>query len=58
MRDKYDGPQGALLTTASLLSLHLPLGDRLFRKRKFDLHGCRRRFSTSAAAPARSPSTC
>ncbi|MBL9094826.1 MAG: class I SAM-dependent methyltransferase [Planctomycetaceae bacterium] len=41
VRDKYDGPQGALLTTASLLSLHLPLGDRLFRKRTFDLRGCK-----------------
>lgn len=41
VRDKYDGPQGALLTTASMLSLHIPLGERLFRKRMFDLRGCR-----------------
>lgn len=35
----YGGPQGALLTTASLLSLHIPLGERLFRTRRFDLRG-------------------
>ncbi len=37
----YGGPKGALLTTASMLSLHLPLGKRLFRTRKFDLRGLR-----------------
>ena len=37
----YGGPQGALLSTASLLSLHVPLGERMFRTRKFDLRGCR-----------------
>ena len=37
----YGGPKGALLTTASMLSLHLPLGERLFRSRKFDLRGLR-----------------
>ncbi|HTU24101.1 MAG TPA: class I SAM-dependent methyltransferase [Pirellulales bacterium] len=41
VRDVYGGPQGALLATASLLSLHTPLGDRLFRERKFDLRGVR-----------------
>ena len=41
VRDVYSGPQGALLATASLLSLHTPLGDRLFRERKFDLRGVR-----------------
>jgi ubiquinone/menaquinone biosynthesis C-methylase UbiE len=41
VRDVYSGPQGALLATASMLSLHLPLGDRLFRERKFDLRGVR-----------------
>ncbi len=35
----YGGPKGALLSTASLLSLHVPLGERLFRTRKFDLRG-------------------
>ncbi|MEM8946621.1 MAG: class I SAM-dependent methyltransferase [Planctomycetota bacterium] len=37
----YGGPQGALLSLASTLSLHIPLGERLFRTRKFDLHGVR-----------------
>jgi len=37
----YGGPKGALLSTASMLSLHLPLGERLFRTRKFDLRGLR-----------------
>ena len=35
----YGGPQGALLATASHLSMHMPLGRRLFRTRKFDLRG-------------------
>ena len=39
VRNVYDGPQGALLATASLLSLHVTLGDRLLRTRKFDLAG-------------------
>ncbi len=39
VRDVYAGPQGALLATASLLSLHIHLGDRLLRERKFDLRG-------------------
>ena len=39
VRDVYDGPQGAMLATCSMLSLHTPLGDRLFRERKFDLRG-------------------
>lgn len=42
-RDKiqhvYGGPQGALLATASKLSLHMQLGRRLFRTRRFDLRG-------------------
>lgn len=41
VRHVYDGPQGALLATCSLLSLHVPLGDRLLRERKFDLRGAR-----------------
>jgi len=41
VRDVYDGPQGAMLATCSLLSLHSVLGDRLLRKRKFDLAGAR-----------------
>jgi ubiquinone/menaquinone biosynthesis C-methylase UbiE len=39
VRDVYGGPQGAFLATASLLSLHIHLGDRLLRERKFDLRG-------------------
>ena len=35
----YGGPKGAMLATASMLSLHIPLGKRLFRTRKFDLRG-------------------
>lgn len=35
----YGGRQGALLATCSKLSLHAPLGDRIFRKRQFDLSG-------------------
>ena len=41
VRDVYDGPKGAMLATCSLLSLHTPLGDRLFRERRFDLAGAR-----------------
>jgi ubiquinone/menaquinone biosynthesis C-methylase UbiE len=41
VRDVYGGPQGALLATASLLSLHLHLGERLLRERRFDLRGVR-----------------
>lgn len=37
----YGGPKGALLAAASMVSLHIPLGKRLFRKRKFDLRGAR-----------------
>jgi ubiquinone/menaquinone biosynthesis C-methylase UbiE len=37
----YGGPKGALLTTCSMLSLHIPLGERIFRSRKFDLRGAR-----------------
>ncbi len=41
VRDVYAGPQGALLATASLLSLHIHLGDRLLRERRFDLRGAK-----------------
>src|SRR5260221_4437033 len=41
VRDVYGGPQGALLATCSLLSLHIHLGDRLLRERRFDLRGAR-----------------
>jgi len=41
VRNVYDGPQGALLATASMLSLHVPLGERLLRERRFDLRGAK-----------------
>ncbi len=41
VRDVYDGPQGAMLAACSMLSLHAPLGERLFQKRTFDLRGVR-----------------
>jgi ubiquinone/menaquinone biosynthesis C-methylase UbiE len=39
VRRVYAGPKGALLWACSFVSLHSPLGDRLFRQRRFDLHG-------------------
>jgi len=41
VRDVYAGPKGAILATCSLLSLHEPMGRRLFRQRKFDVRGAR-----------------
>ncbi|REK17527.1 MAG: methyltransferase domain-containing protein [Planctomycetota bacterium] len=41
VRNVYGGRQGAFLATASMLSLHIPLGERLLRERKFDLRGVR-----------------
>ena len=41
VRNVYGGPKGAMLATCSMLSLHVPLGERLFRERKFDLRGAR-----------------
>lgn len=37
----YSGPKGAILATCGMLSLHIPLGERIFRTRKFDLRGIR-----------------
>lgn len=39
VKEVYGGPQGALLSTASLVSGHIQLGRRLFRTRQFDLRG-------------------
>src|SRR5262249_30303728 len=39
VKEVYGGPQGALLATASPLSMHVPPGRRWFRTRKFDLRG-------------------
>jgi ubiquinone/menaquinone biosynthesis C-methylase UbiE len=46
----YGGPQGALLATASLLSLHIPLGARLLKERRFDLRGARRILDVGSGA--------
>lgn len=50
VRDVYDGPQGAFLATCSLLSLHTPLGARLFKERKFDLRGAKRILDVGSGA--------
>ena len=50
VRDVYDGPQGALLAACSMLSLHTPLGARMFRERKFDLRGARRILDVGSGA--------
>jgi len=50
VRDVYDGPQGAILATCSMLSLHTPLGARMFRERKFDLRGMRRILDVGSGA--------
>ncbi len=50
VRDVYDGPQGALLATCSMLSLHSSLGARLFREKKFDLCGVRRILDVGSGA--------
>ena len=50
VRDVYDGPQGAILATCSLLSLHTPLGDRMFRERQFDLRGAKRILDVGSGA--------
>jgi ubiquinone/menaquinone biosynthesis C-methylase UbiE len=39
IKDVYDGRKGALLATASKVSLHMKFGRRLLRTRKFDLRG-------------------
>ena len=50
VRDVYDGPQGAMLAACSMISLHTSLGARLFRERKFDLHGARRILDVGSGA--------
>lgn len=50
IRRVYDGPRGAMLATCSLLSLHTVLGNRLLRKRKFDLQGARRILDVGSGA--------
>jgi ubiquinone/menaquinone biosynthesis C-methylase UbiE len=41
IRHMYDGPAGAVLVFGSLMSLHEPLVGRMFRRRRFDVSGCR-----------------
>jgi ubiquinone/menaquinone biosynthesis C-methylase UbiE len=41
VRNVYAGPKGAMLAACSALSLHSPMGERLFRERKFVLDGVR-----------------
>lgn len=50
LRKVYGGPKGALLATCSKLSLHSPLGERIFRQRRFDLRGCRRILDVGSGA--------
>lgn len=50
VRNVYAGPKGALLATCSLLSLHSPMGERLFRKRKFSLDGAKRILDVGSGA--------
>ncbi|MGD9128816.1 MAG: class I SAM-dependent methyltransferase [Planctomycetia bacterium] len=50
VRGVYDGPQGAILATCSFLSLHSPLGERLFRTRRFDLRGAKRILDVGSGA--------
>lgn len=42
VKDVYDGPKGAMLSLASLMSLHEPLLGRMIRRRRFDITGARR----------------
>lgn len=50
VREVYDGTQGSLLLTCSRLSLHMQLGERLFRHRKFDLRGAKRILDVGSGA--------
>jgi ubiquinone/menaquinone biosynthesis C-methylase UbiE len=50
VRKVYDGPRGAILTAFSTLSLHLSLGDRLLRERKFDLAGAQQILDVGSGA--------
>ncbi len=50
VRNVYDGPKGAILATCSLLSLHAPLGERLFRERKFELRGAKQILDVGSGA--------
>jgi ubiquinone/menaquinone biosynthesis C-methylase UbiE len=50
VKDVYDGPQGAMLAACSMISLHTPLGERLFKDGKFNLHGLRNMLDVGSGA--------
>lgn len=50
VHDVYSGPRGALLATASTLSLHLLLGERLIKQRIFDLAGAKKILDVGSGA--------
>lgn len=50
VRSVYGGPQGAILATCSLLSGHTLLGERMIRRRQFDLAGARRILDVGSGA--------
>lgn len=50
VRDIYGGPKGAILATASRLSMHLLLCERLLRDRKFDLRGAKQILDVGSGA--------
>src|SRR3974377_1850744 len=50
VRDVYDGPQGAMLATCSMLSLHTAFGAPRFRERKFARRGARRILDVGSGA--------
>jgi ubiquinone/menaquinone biosynthesis C-methylase UbiE len=53
-RDKvqrvYGGPKGAILAVCSMMSLHIPLGERIFKSRRFDLRGAKRILDVGSGA--------
>jgi ubiquinone/menaquinone biosynthesis C-methylase UbiE len=53
-RDKvqrvYGGPKGAMLAVCSMMSLHIPLGERMFRTRRFDLRGAKQILDVGSGA--------
>ena len=50
VRDVYSGPQGAFLAASSVISLHTPMGERLFRAGKFNLRGVRHALDVGSGA--------
>jgi len=50
VRKVYDGPQGAVLAACSAVSLHAPLGERLFQPGKFELAGAQRILDVGSGA--------